>query len=427
MPPVKKRSATTRARTVRTRRCVTLLVVDNEPIRTKAMAEYLAIEEEIGGAREQLESFQTGDLPAYERWEAKVFGGMLTKLRETNLAIDEKRRLLEAINEEMYWSGCSEVTAYRRVMQALEDMQAGAGAQEREDRHRQEPPPESDDEPFDFENLGSDFPFMPADFNVEIYDRSPMRVQEQFRDAVEMMGKLFEEMTGQRAPSFEELLARERAKKRRGRRASKGAEEMPDHEPDSAEQETPDSRLKDLYRRLVRLLHPDSSGDHSARARELWHELQEAYRTRDLERMEAVAGRADLGANGTAAALSVGLLRRMIRDLHDALQGMRAQLARARKNPAWNFRRRAKELPKLEKKRRQSLERGLEHATWTLNDFTQELDRLAKRAAKRVQRKTNPKPKPAPRPKKTQTRAQKGTKKAKAEPVSRDGVQFEFF
>ena len=109
MPPVKKRSTKPRARSVRTRRCVTLLVVDNEPIRAAAMAEYLAVEEAMGGAREQLESFQSGDLPAYERWEARVFGGMLTKLRETNAAIDEKRRLLEAINEEMYWSGCSEV------------------------------------------------------------------------------------------------------------------------------------------------------------------------------------------------------------------------------------------------------------------------------------------------------------------------------
>ncbi|MGV3530877.1 MAG: J domain-containing protein [Chthoniobacteraceae bacterium] len=407
---------------------MTLLVVDNEPIRTKAMAEYLAVEEEIGGAREQLESFQTGDLPAYERWEAKVFGGMLTKLRETNLAIDEKRRLLEAINEEMYWSGCSEVTAYRRVMQALEDMQNGRDKEEEQERYDQKPPPEEEEgDPFDFDKGPADFPFLPADFDVDLYDRSPKRVQDQFRDAVEMMGRLYSEMTGQRAPTFDELLARERAKKRRGSRASKGAGEMPDYEPASPEQETPDSRLKDLYRRLVRLLHPDSSGDHSMRARELWHELQEAYRTRDLERMEAVAGRADLGANGTAAALSVGLLRRMIRDLRDALDGMRAQLARARKNPAWNFRRRAKELPKLEKKRRQSLERGLEHATWTLKDFTQELDRLAKRAAKRVQRKANPKPKPAPRPKKAQARTQKRAPKPKAEPVSRDGVQFEFF
>ena len=157
-------------------------------------------------------------------------------------------------------------------------------------------------------------------------------------------------------------------------------------------------------------MHPDSSGDDSPRARELWHELQEAYRTRDLERMEAVAGRADLGMHGTAAALSVGLLRRMIRDLRDALSGMRAQVARARKDPAWNFRKRAKLLPKLEATRRKALEHGLEQANFMLEELTRELARFEKRAARRAPKKTKPKP-----------------QKQKPRPARGKGEQFEFF
>jgi hypothetical protein len=73
----------------------------------------------------------------------------------------------------------------------------------------------------------------------------------------------------------------------------------------------------------------------------------------------------------------------------------------------------------MEKKRRDALQKGLEHATWTLEEFTQELERLAKRAAKRMEKRVQKKAKPAPRPKKTG--------KSKAAPKSRDGVQFEFF
>lgn len=389
-----------------------MMIVDNGPIREAALAEYLEVETEIATVRDQLEAFQTGDVPAYERWEAKVFGALLTQLRETNTAVDEKRRLLEAIDEEMFWSGCSVVTAYRRVMEARENPEAARAA--RAERERAETPPDEDGEGPDY--FGTpDFDVLPKDFDVDEFDAAPKSAQREFRRAIEAMAALYAELTGMPAPSFESILEKERAKKHgHGPKAHGGGHGEARHfEP---EPDAPDARLKDLYRRLVRLLHPDSTGKDTPRLRELWHELQEAYRTRDLERMEAVAGRADLGMNGTAAALSVGLLRRMIRDLHDALEGMRGQVARARKHPAWNFRRRGKELPKLEKTRRKALERGLEQAIWTLEDFTRELDALAKRAARRTQKKAKPAPRPKP---------QKKTTKAKS--ARRESVQFEFF
>lgn len=400
MPAPQKRPAASPRKTRRTRRGWSLLIIDNEPLRQEALSEYLTIEERLGAVREQIEAFRSGDLPAYERWEASVFGALLTQLRETNLAVQEKRQFLEEIEEEMIWSGCSEMTAYRRVKEARENPEAARAA-----RERFEEPPEEEEEG-DGGFGGPDFHVFPPDFDVDEFEAAPKAVQRDLRETVEAMAELFSMMTGMPAPSFESLLERERAKKR-GATSRDGAPPPRDFGPEPA---SPDARLKDLYRRLVRLLHPDSSGDDSPRARELWHELQEAYRTRDLERMEAVAGRADLGMHGTAAALSVGLLRRMIRDLRDALSGMRAQVARARKDPAWNFRKRAKLLPKLEAARRKTLEHGLEQANFMLEELTRELARLEKRAARRAPKKTKPKP-----------------QKQKPRPARGKGGQFEFF
>lgn len=399
MPAPQIRPAASPRKTRRTRRGWSLLIIDNEPLRQGALSEYLSIEEKLGAVREQIEAFRSGDLPAYERWEASVFGALLTQLRETNLAVQEKRQFLEEIEAEMVWSGCSEITAYRRVKEARENPEAARAA-----RERFEEPPEEEKGGSDFG--GPDFHVFPPGFDVDEFEAAPKAVQRDLRETVEAMAELFSMMTGMPAPSFESLLERERAKKREAA-SREGAPPPRDFGPEPA---SPDARLKDLYRRLVRLLHPDSSGDDSPRARELWHELQEAYRTRDLEGMEAVAGRADLGMHGTAAALSVGLLRRMIRDLRDALSGMRAQVARARKDPAWNFRKRAKLLPKLEATRRKTLEHGLEQANFMLEELTRELARFEKRAARRAPKKTKPKP-----------------QKQKPRPARGKGGQFDFF
>ncbi len=404
MPP-RKRPAFHTKQPARTRREWTLVIIDNEPLRQAALEQYLAAEEQLGTVREELETFQTGDVPAYERWEATVFGSLLTQLRETNLALQEKQRLASEVEEEMFFSGRSEVTAYKRVMEARANPDAARAA-----RERQKVPPEDDgDGPGGFED--SQTFSLPPDFDIDEFDAAPKAVQREFRQAMEAMAEVFAAMTGSPAPRFDRLLADARAKKHGAKSWDAFWEEAARHFPPQAAA-APDSRLKDLYRRLVRLLHPDSTGTDTPRARELWHELQEAYRTHDLDRMEAVAGRADLGMHGTAATLSVGLLRRMIRDLHEAVNGMRAQVARARKHPAWNFRQRGKVLPKMEAARRKTLQRGLKQAIWDLEEITAFFDNLAKRAA---------------RGKKPSGRQQRQKRHEMPEPHWERAVQGEFF
>ena len=46
------------------------------------------------------------------------------------------------------------------------------------------------------------------------------------------------------------------------------------------------SRIKKIYRRLARKLHPDSTPGGTPEATSLWHETQAAYDTGDLTRLE---------------------------------------------------------------------------------------------------------------------------------------------
>jgi hypothetical protein len=48
------------------------------------------------------------------------------------------------------------------------------------------------------------------------------------------------------------------------------------------------ARVKELYRALVRRLHPDARGEMSPQQREWWHQAQEAYQNEDAEQLEVL-------------------------------------------------------------------------------------------------------------------------------------------
>ena len=108
------------------------MAIDNGPIRRRALDEYWSAERRLEKIRTELEIFETNDMPAFNRWEARTFGALLTEIRETESAAVEKRRIVEAIEDEVMWSGCTQVTAYRRVMEVLSRSAAG----EEEERRR---------------------------------------------------------------------------------------------------------------------------------------------------------------------------------------------------------------------------------------------------------------------------------------------------
>ena len=61
-----------------------------------------------------------------------------------------------------------------------------------------------------------------------------------------------------------------------------------------------DERVRELYRRLVRRLHPDLRADGSTAVSALWHEVQEAYAASDVARMEILLALSDIEANQMA-------------------------------------------------------------------------------------------------------------------------------
>src|SRR4051812_22955670 len=100
-----------------------VIVVDEAPIRADVMREHHRLEEQAAEVRARIERFESADLPAYTRWEARVLGPLLTAIRDAEADLSKKRAILEAIEDEVFFSGCSRLAAYKRVMRQLEDPQ----------------------------------------------------------------------------------------------------------------------------------------------------------------------------------------------------------------------------------------------------------------------------------------------------------------
>src|SRR6476619_135874 len=97
---------------------------------------------------------------------------------------------------------------------------------------------------------------------------------------------------------------------------------------------TIDPRVKEIYRRLVRRLHPDLRADGDASVSSLWHEVQEACVAGDVARMELLLALGDL-SDGTGTTLSQ--MRSVLGELTRSVRALELSLVEAGREDSWNF------------------------------------------------------------------------------------------
>ena len=96
------------------------------------------------------------------------------------------------------------------------------------------------------------------------------------------------------------------------------------------------SRVKDLYRKLVRLLHPDKGAKRTAKEVEWWHLTQEAYQTGNIEQLELILTLVEIEEKGSNEA-SVSVLAQLTAEFKKSLKALKRRIATFKKDIAWNF------------------------------------------------------------------------------------------
>ena len=354
-----------------------LIVIDQEPIRNSAASECSRALAQLERARADWRRFDREDRPAFERWMAATFGGMLTKIREVEAQVAEKEMLVAEVEMEMMFGARGGYgAAYQRVIDQRAALQTEARNFDEEPLPQDEgewpgedPNAEEDEEelnPFEEELLFEHFARMCLGIEPErLSDREYDRLLKEFRENV-----LKKKKGGQQQPP-----PRDSASAAAPPRALK---------PESA-------RIKELYRLLVRRLHPDLRADRDAEVSHFWHDVQEAYEQGNVERLEMLLALTDMQANAVGDHTSLFQMRSALKELRKALQALQRSLGQAKKDPAWKF----AALTNRQQVRagiQRKLERELRGHEADLADLEEQIARW-KAAADRIK---SPKRKPAP-------------------------------
>jgi len=273
-----------------------LVRVDGTGIWKKIKKDYEKALRDLENSRRQLDQFHQTDLPQFTRWLNNHFGVLLTELRELNQKMAADAELIFQVENEAMFSGCSDARAYQRVMEL-----------------RDNPEPPRPRVPGGGEADGERDP---------IGSRPESGTDEAEEDTMEeFMNEFF-------------------------RKFGPGARPQDHHGPrngqptESAAPAHASKRLKELYRAVVRRLHPDSQREMTAQKTEWWHQAQTAYEAGDVEQLEVILTLSEIGDSGTPANTSASLLQRITAQLKNSLREIKRQITGQRRDPAWNFSRR---------------------------------------------------------------------------------------
>ena len=298
------------------------MLIDQEPIRRDAAADCSAAMERLEHARAGWHRFEHKDKPAFARWRAREFGPLLSKARETEERIRERQALIHDVEMEMRRCFQDAHSAYQRVIFRRENPSA--------------PEPEEQAAGHGAGSNGSGAARKLSEFEQEALFQewvqkslgtNPDKMDD---EAYSTTFEAFKTHMFRSAPP-ESPPRNTQARPQRERIA-------PDEEPAQEDEPAPvDIRVKELYRTLVRRLHPDLRADGSAEVSALWHEVQEAYAASDVPQLEILLAVSDIRLNPMNEGTSVSQMRAVVLELERALRALEKSLEEAEREDAWDF------------------------------------------------------------------------------------------
>ncbi len=266
--------------------------------------------------------FDREDKPAFIRWRAREFGALLSKAREVEIQIRDSQTLVHEVEMEMRRHIQDPFTAYQRVLfrranpavaEEMQDAQdatdSSAGARKVTD--------------FEKETLFQEWVQKFLGTNPDKMDDDAYTTTfEVFKAHMFKPGK--DDLPSQRLP-------RQQTKPQKPSSSVNGEEEAQE------EASAVDARVKSLYRKLVRRLHPDHRNDGEAAVSGLWHEVQEAYAAADVARMEILLALSDIQANALGEQTTLAQMRNVQLELERSLRALEKSVAEAEGEECWNF------------------------------------------------------------------------------------------
>jgi hypothetical protein len=312
-----------------------LLVIDQLPLFNEAWDTCQLAYRTVERLRHELAQHDERDLPAYGRWLNSTFGRYLSEIRELSLVISQQDELLAGLRERhwarFFGSSCGHY--------AEDEIGRGAGFSE----FSGEAVPERPEDLRGFHE--------PSEQDDESYYKEDHRYSEE--------GDAYDDEEGswygasETENRFEDYLFRQPGGKGgayRSRQQDEGAEksrkrheyDRPGAKADALHtqeraEELLKARLKDRYRLLVRMLHPDLNETLSPEKKSLWNQVQTAYASKNLEALELLAVLADAYSGMVSKFAGVHQLRCATQEILRSLGPLQKKVDQAHAHRASRF------------------------------------------------------------------------------------------
>jgi hypothetical protein len=316
LPKTHLRSAKHKARLPPPSKSRALIRLDTAKLRTKAFAALRKAEQAFEEADRTLKEFERVELRAFERWKHLSLGPTLTELHRVLDEVNEAEFHLARAEEEQWRTGLPLWKAFERWKREEETR-----------RLHPEPPPEA---------TAEDDPDLSDEELRRIFDESPLS------DLVDELGLDLDDLS---AEELKDILEGNPPPRPHGKTP------RPDLKPRK------NDTLRQHYRQLCRLLHPDSAGELTEEQRATWHQVQEAYAHGDAVRLETILARVQQAAGHALHPRTLAELKDAAHHFRQARERLRSLIAEARRHPAWNFSARGEpERKRLEREFRREIE-----------------------------------------------------------------------
>lgn len=292
-----------------------IVLIDQGPLRKAASMACTAALAQLEKRRAAWHRFEREDKPSFVRWRAREFGPLLSEVRDLEVQIRESEALVHEVEMEMRRGFYDPQSAYQRVM--FRRRNPSSLPEEPEVRANDRSGGERPLSDFEQEALFQEWVQKFIGTNPDkLDDEAYSTTFEAFKV------HMFRSGTDQPPPpqNF----------RRREREEETVAEEELGNTP-------VDARVKELYRLLVRRLHPDLRADGSSTVSALWHEVQEAYAATDIAQLEILLALSDIESDQFGEQTSVSQMRAVLTELERALFALEDSLRQARDDDAWDF------------------------------------------------------------------------------------------
>ncbi len=253
----------------------TLTLTDNNKLRDIAEKDCKKFLSKIDKVKEEMRIFETIDKPSYTKWFNLNFYDMMNRTREKIQELESKRSLVEEVYDIAFFKKVSFPEAYRIVQESIEAEKA------------------------------EELKIKKSDENPEIEsDDSFAEEDEAFREDLNEFYKNFHK-----------------------KKSSKEKGEVGKTE----------ARIKEKYRNAALKLHPDKNKNPTHEEKDLWNDIQEAYKNKDEEKLDFLIQNFNLRKGKSFFQSSIYELRQTKLRLEKSLKSFQKKLKLLKKDPAWCF------------------------------------------------------------------------------------------